>query len=154
MKKLEKVYVITLSIFILLFIIIFIIPFLFGLYIDNIEYDVKITKSYRPVNSSCEEALINTEKKKVYIVKGYPKFPTYIYELEIKKLSDEQIEKLNKLYDSNSNFEYNYEMPSLEDLRTNTVESTIKEYFIKYKDKTINVDKLPIPEIEPLLNLW
>ena len=150
--KRKKVYVITLSIFILLFIIIFIIPFLFGLYIDNIEYDVKITKSYRPMNSSREEALINIEKKKVYIVKGYQIFPTYLYELEVKKLSDEQIEELKKSY--NLNYEYNYEMPSLEDIRENRVESTTKEYFIEYKDKTINVDKLPIPEIEPLLNLW
>lgn len=84
-------------------------------FVENIEYDVKISKIEKfTVDGGYaftdEYRLVNLEKKKLYIISDYYVYGDTIhnrnghdYNIKIKNLTNEQIEKIEQLYNIESN---------------------------------------------------
>ena len=99
------------------------------IYVDNIKYDFEITNALQKNDGSMRRALVNNESKQMYVVNLYPiddRKNHPIYEVETVNLTDEDINKINNLIIQENSTDY------------------FKKWVIKFDNKTIYVDELPL----------
>ena len=160
MKNKKKIIIIIVIILLMIGLSIFwpiISNFFNKLYIDNIKYDICITKIEEFVNmggyaTTSQYRLINISEKKLYIIKNYDVYgnASFLekgdhYTVKSKDLTDDQIEKVKKLY--NNNLDY---LKSDEIVKINNTEIISGDYYIiEYNNEKIKLRSLPFED-----DLW